>query len=150
MRQNMACSGYPPARRAPLVDTGPIQSSHFILPVSLVSVSPVHHHGLRSRLYVQRSKASPMLISRRRYLNGGSKVCIIGIIEPGGFDSNWRGSSMNILPQHPAYSDPDSASSRFRSMLEIVPMIEDTNRMAKVLFKLADEPELPLRLQLEL
>lgn len=75
----------------------------------------------------------------------GIKGCII---EPGGFDSNWRGSSMNILPQHPAYTSPTAPSSGLRALLTSdQPSLGVPDRMAKALFKLADEPKLPLRIQ---
>jgi len=70
------------------------------------------------------------------------------IIEPGGFDTEWRGGSMNILPSHPAYADPSSPSSQVRTMLETIPFNGDVSKASKTLMEVASRPKMPLRLPL--
>ena len=36
------------------------------------------------------------------------------IIEPGGFDSEWKGSSAVRYPAHEAYTDPENPCAKFR------------------------------------
>ncbi|KAL0960679.1 hypothetical protein HGRIS_005708 [Hohenbuehelia grisea] len=69
------------------------------------------------------------------------------IIEPGGLETEWRNSSMIQVPVHSAYDNPQSPTVQFRQMLQSVPMIGDPKKMATALLKLADEPDLPLRVQ---
>jgi hypothetical protein len=69
------------------------------------------------------------------------------IIQPGGFETEWRNGSMVTLPQHPAYADPDTPSSQFRAMHGSVPMIGSPEKMGKALMILASEPNPPLRIQ---
>lgn len=69
------------------------------------------------------------------------------IIEPGGFETEWRNGSMYVLPQHPAYVDPGTPSSQVRAMLSKIPMIGSAEKMGKAIIRLADEPKLPLRVQ---
>jgi hypothetical protein len=71
------------------------------------------------------------------------------IIEPGGFDSEWRGSGMEIIPPHQAYTSPTNPCFNFRKIHESHDMsfLGSAVNMAKALYKLADEPTLPLRVQ---
>ncbi|KDQ64701.1 hypothetical protein JAAARDRAFT_52649 [Jaapia argillacea MUCL 33604] len=69
------------------------------------------------------------------------------IIEPGGFKTSFK-SSMLSLPQHPAYSSPDSPTSQFRGLVGKIEMMGDPIKAARVLLSLAKEPKLPLRIQL--
>ncbi|KDR84661.1 hypothetical protein GALMADRAFT_151451 [Galerina marginata CBS 339.88] len=70
------------------------------------------------------------------------------IIEPGGFNTEWRGGNMTILPPHPAYDTPTSPAKQFRAMLDLLPFIGDINRAAKAYMTLAEKrEELPLRIQ---
>ncbi|KAF8900203.1 hypothetical protein CPB85DRAFT_1439647 [Mucidula mucida] len=71
------------------------------------------------------------------------------IIQPGGFDSEWRGNSANILPVvHPAYDYPTNPAAMFRELGKAdFAHLGSPNRMAEALFKLASEPKLPLRIQ---
>lgn len=75
------------------------------------------------------------------------------IIEPGGFDSEWRGSSAKSIPAHPAYTDPSNPCASFRKLHEgagageHLTFLNDAKKMARALYKLADEPKLPLRIQ---
>ncbi|KAL0572433.1 hypothetical protein V5O48_009526 [Marasmius crinis-equi] len=76
------------------------------------------------------------------------------IIEPGGFQSEWRAGNANILPQHPAYTDPSNACAMFRTMHDHIPFLGDVKKMAQAIVTLADismgknghtQKELPLR-----
>lgn len=70
------------------------------------------------------------------------------IIEPGGFNTQWRGGNMSILPPHPAYDTPTSPAKQFRSMLDLLPFIGDNQRAAKAYITLAEnKAKLPLRIQ---
>ena len=70
------------------------------------------------------------------------------IIEPGGFDTEWRTGNMTILPQLPAYADPKSPTSQYRSMLGTIPFIGHPQRAAKAFLTLAARrKDLPLRVQ---
>ncbi|KAF8581481.1 NAD(P)-binding protein [Ramaria rubella] len=69
------------------------------------------------------------------------------IIEPGGIRTSWT-TSMNYLPQHPAYSDPSFPTPVFRAGLGTIPVVSDPVRAAQIILDLAKEPDLPLRLQL--
>jgi len=70
------------------------------------------------------------------------------IIEPGGFDTEWRKGSMITLPSHPAYAHPDTPSSQVRKILDTVPFIGSAKRIGEAILKISAEPNLPLRLQL--
>ncbi|KAJ7583367.1 NAD(P)-binding protein [Mycena floridula] len=71
------------------------------------------------------------------------------IIEPGGFDSEWRGSSAQTLPPHPAYTEPQNPCAKFRKIHDSsdMPLLGSSHRMALAIIRLAGEPELPLRVQ---
>jgi hypothetical protein len=71
------------------------------------------------------------------------------IIEPGGFDTQWRGD-LHEHPQPPAYSGPDTPTSQWRAMLASSPTaIGSPERAAAALIKLSHVPvnELPTRIQ---
>ena len=69
------------------------------------------------------------------------------IIEPGGFNTEWRGSNMKILSPHPAYAT--SPTTQFRSMLGVIPFIGSPEKAAKAFVALAQKKDqLPLRIQL--
>ncbi|KAK0237927.1 NAD(P)-binding protein [Armillaria nabsnona] len=70
------------------------------------------------------------------------------IIEPGGFDSEWKGTSAHHIPPHLAYTDDTNPCHMFRKIHESDrPVLGSAARMGRALYKLADEPELPLRIQ---
>ncbi|KAF9008608.1 NAD(P)-binding protein [Hymenopellis radicata] len=70
------------------------------------------------------------------------------IIEPGGFDSEWRGASANMLPIHPAYDYPTNPAAMFRELRKAdFAHLGSSSRMAEAIFKLSSEPKLPLRVQ---
>ncbi|PPQ96649.1 hypothetical protein CVT26_010639 [Gymnopilus dilepis] len=70
------------------------------------------------------------------------------IVQPGGFNTQWRGGNMTILPLHPAYGTPTNPAKQFRSMLHHLPFIGDNQRAAKAYIILAERrSELPLRIQ---
>ncbi|KAF9045800.1 NAD(P)-binding protein [Hymenopellis radicata] len=85
------------------------------------------------------------------------------IIQPGGFESEWRGSSATTIPIHPAYDTPTNPAALFRQIVAAdYPYLGSPSRMAEVrlvwhttsdsqlqaIFKLASEPRLPFRIQL--
>lgn len=70
------------------------------------------------------------------------------IIQPGGFDSEWKGASAKIIPPHPAYTHAGNPCAQFRRLHEAeFPFLGSATRMGEALYKLADEPKLPLRVQ---
>ncbi|KAF8958851.1 hypothetical protein BDZ97DRAFT_1736274 [Flammula alnicola] len=70
------------------------------------------------------------------------------IIEPGGFDTEWRGGNMTILPPHPAYDTPNSPTTQYRAMLGVLPFIGSPAKAAKAFLSLAEKrQDLPLRIQ---
>jgi hypothetical protein len=73
----------------------------------------------------------------------------VKIIEPGGFDSEWRGASANTIPSHPAYTEPENPCFKYRKIHDTtdMPFLGSAVNMAKALRKLADAPEVPLRVQ---
>ncbi|KAI0056247.1 NAD(P)-binding protein [Artomyces pyxidatus] len=67
------------------------------------------------------------------------------LIEPGSFETEiW--DLANLVPPHPAYGDR-SPSVAVRKMFESFPMIGDLAKAAQAMIQLADEPDLPLRVQ---
>ncbi|GBE81793.1 hypothetical protein BKA93DRAFT_738065 [Sparassis latifolia] len=75
------------------------------------------------------------------------------IIEPGGFETEWGGSSMIHVPIHPRYQGPTSPGLAFRKMREASHQyggggIGDPNKGGKVLMQIASMPNPPLRIQL--
>ncbi|KAF8920612.1 hypothetical protein CPB85DRAFT_496786 [Mucidula mucida] len=71
------------------------------------------------------------------------------IIQPGGFESEWRGSSATTIPIHPAYDTPTNPAALFRQIVAAdYPYLGSPSRMAEAIFKLASEPRLPFRIQL--
>ncbi|PPQ98769.1 hypothetical protein CVT24_003327 [Panaeolus cyanescens] len=69
------------------------------------------------------------------------------IIEPGGFNTEWRGANMSILPIHPAYDTPTSPVKQYRDMFHALPFIGSPERAAKAFVSLAGRRDLPLRIQ---
>ena len=70
------------------------------------------------------------------------------IIEPGGFNTEWRGKNMTILPPHPAYDTPTSPTRKYRAAFGSLPFIGLPERAAKAYVRLAEKrSELPLRIQ---
>ncbi|KAG7448697.1 NAD(P)-binding protein [Guyanagaster necrorhizus] len=70
------------------------------------------------------------------------------IIEPGGFDSEWKGTSAGHIPPHPAYTEDTNPCHMFHKIHESNgPVLGSAARMGQTLYKLADEPTLPLRIQ---
>jgi NAD(P)-dependent dehydrogenase (short-subunit alcohol dehydrogenase family) len=71
------------------------------------------------------------------------------IIEPGGFDTRWKGD-LHEHPQPPAYSAPDTPTSQWRAMHASGPTTGGSpERAATALIKLSHVParELPTRIQ---
>ncbi|KAF9485695.1 NAD(P)-binding protein [Pholiota conissans] len=69
------------------------------------------------------------------------KACIL---EPGGFETGWRSSTI-VIDQHPAYVDNPA---NFRNLRSGVTMLGDPARGAQAIIKLSHEPILPLRVPL--
>ena len=70
------------------------------------------------------------------------------IIEPGGFDTKWRGEHLTVIPPHPAYDTEHSPTRQHRSVLSVHPFIGHPERAAKAFITLAEKrKELPLRVQ---
>ena len=70
------------------------------------------------------------------------------IIEPGGFNTEWRAGNSTVLPQLPAYANPNFPSSQWRAMFDKIPFIGDPMRAAKAFLTLSEKrKELPLRVQ---
>ncbi|KAG5723235.1 hypothetical protein E4T56_gene352 [Termitomyces sp. T112] len=70
------------------------------------------------------------------------------IVEPGGFNTNWRDGNMRVLPPHPDYTADTSPAKQYRTMLAGLPFIGDPEKAAKAFLDLAEEKQdLPLRVQ---
>ena len=78
------------------------------------------------------------------------------IIEPGGFNTEWRGGNMTILPPHPAYDTDNSPTRQYRSSLNKSGSdshggflsIGSPEKAAKAFITLAEKKQdLPLRVQ---
>ena len=71
------------------------------------------------------------------------------IIQPGGFRTEWSGSSMVSLPMPPQYNRPDAPSVKFRALTTSpAPYIGDPHKAALAIMKIASLPDPPLRIQL--
>ena len=70
------------------------------------------------------------------------------IIEPGGFDTQWRGD-LHAHPQPLAYSAPDTPTSKWRNTHTNVTETGNPEKAAAALIKLSHVPvnELPIRIQ---
>jgi hypothetical protein len=71
------------------------------------------------------------------------------IIEPGGFTSQWAATSAQPVPLHLAYDDPANPSYQMRQYRQSLQdgSLGSPHKMADALLKLANEPELPFRIQ---
>jgi len=76
------------------------------------------------------------------------------IIEPGGFNTEWRGGNMTVLPPHPAYDTDSSPTKQHRNMIfgtetsSSIPYIGSPEKAAKAFLTLAEKKQdLPLRVQ---
>ncbi|KAF9533225.1 NAD(P)-binding protein [Crepidotus variabilis] len=69
------------------------------------------------------------------------KICII---EPGGFETGWRGST-TVYDEHPAYVNNPA---NFRGLRNSIPYLGDPLKGAKALIRLSHEPKLPMRIAL--
>ncbi|TBU41916.1 NAD(P)-binding protein [Dichomitus squalens] len=71
------------------------------------------------------------------------------IIQPGGFRTEWGGTSMLTLPMPPQYDRPDSPSVKFRALTQnAAPFIGDPHKAALAIMTIASLPDPPLRIQL--
>jgi len=71
----------------------------------------------------------------------------VTIIEPGGFRTDWQQGNMNTIPPHPAYAGPDTPSSKYRPLHNLV-FIGDPNKAAKAMIEISKAKDPPMRLQL--
>jgi NAD(P)-dependent dehydrogenase (short-subunit alcohol dehydrogenase family) len=71
----------------------------------------------------------------------------VTIIEPGGFRTDWGGSSMRILPLHEEYDETVGAMNRYRAS-SVATWLGDPARAAKIIVGLVRLDEPPLRLLL--
>jgi NAD(P)-dependent dehydrogenase (short-subunit alcohol dehydrogenase family) len=71
----------------------------------------------------------------------------VTIIEPGGFRTDWGGSSMRILPLHEEYDETVGAMNRYRES-SVATWLGDPARAAKIIVGLVRLDEPPLRLLL--
>ena len=72
------------------------------------------------------------------------------IIQPGGFRTEWGGSSLKTYPPPPQYADPGSPCAKFRVMAfqSSASAIGDPAKAAQAMLAVADMPTVPLRIQL--
>ena len=69
------------------------------------------------------------------------------IIEPGGFNTDWRNMETQ-LPLHPAYNTDNSPTKKRRDTVSSIPFIGSPEKAAKAFITLAEKrQELPLRVQ---
>ena len=70
------------------------------------------------------------------------------IVQPGGFRTEWAGSSMLTFPLPPPYDRADAPSVRFRELLGQSHAMGDPRRAAVALMQVAGMADPPLRVQL--
>ena len=70
------------------------------------------------------------------------------IIQPGGFNTQWGKSSLEVIPPHPLYAHPTSPSSLFRQMMAGVTAGGEPAKAAQAMMKVASLPDPPMRIQL--
>ncbi len=68
-------------------------------------------------------------------------------VEPGGFRTDWAGTSMSYAPEVEGYEDTVGKRSEYFQSGQFVPA-GDPDKAAKVMVKLVDEPEPPVHLVL--
>lgn len=68
------------------------------------------------------------------------------IIEAGGFRTSLKDNTV-VIPPHPKYDLPNSPSNAFRRHVDI-PFFGDSKKAAKVLIRIPEMEDLPLRVQL--
>ncbi|KAJ3544826.1 hypothetical protein NM688_g5697 [Phlebia brevispora] len=69
------------------------------------------------------------------------------LIEPGGIETNIK-DNLVFFPTPPAYKDPSTPSQAFVNWALKAPLLGLPDRVAKVIMRIVDEPEPPLRLPL--
>ncbi|KAG1848078.1 NAD(P)-binding protein [Suillus subalutaceus] len=72
----------------------------------------------------------------------------ITIIEPGPFRTGMFKGNMQLVPQHPAYADPELPGSKFRQWMTSTPADGDTEKAVAVIEKLTHLDDPPLRIPL--
>ncbi|KAM5542035.1 hypothetical protein V8D89_004345 [Ganoderma adspersum] len=70
------------------------------------------------------------------------------IVQPGGFRTEWAGSSMLTFPLPPQYDGADAPSIKIRKLLSQSHAMGDPRRAAVALMQVATMPDPPLRIQL--
>lgn len=72
----------------------------------------------------------------------------ITLIEPGPFRTGMFRGNMQLVPQHPAYADPELPGSKFREFMTSAPADGDTDKAVVVIEKLTHLDDPPLRIPL--
>lgn len=72
----------------------------------------------------------------------------ITLIEPGPFRTEMFRGNMQLVPQHPAYADPELPGSKFREFMTSAPADGDTDKAVVVIEKLTHLDDPPLRIPL--
>lgn len=72
----------------------------------------------------------------------------ITIIEPGPFRTGMFRDNMQLVPQHPAYADPELSGSKFRQYMTSTVADGDTEKAVVVIEKLTHLDDPPLRIPL--
>ena len=70
------------------------------------------------------------------------------IIEPGGFRTEWGGSSMETIPSLPVYRQAHAPSEAVRQMIDPKSFIGDPKKCGQTLYEVGCRKDLPIRLQL--
>jgi NAD(P)-dependent dehydrogenase (short-subunit alcohol dehydrogenase family) len=68
----------------------------------------------------------------------------VTVLEPGGMQTDWAGSSMRVLPVSPPYRETVGAMARMHT--DSTPALGDPAKVAQVVLRIADMDDPPLRL----
>ena len=72
----------------------------------------------------------------------------VTLLQPGPFRTKIWSENLIQEPQHPAYSSPNSPSSRYRVMVSNPAILGDADKLVAAIVKLVDSGEAPARLPL--
>ncbi|KAH0582012.1 hypothetical protein H2248_011668 [Termitomyces sp. 'cryptogamus'] len=123
-------------------------SLHFLTTIPLNLVGPANFSFYSSRSIMDFSPALEGFTESLRKEMDPEWNIQATIVEPGGFNTNWRDGNMRVLPPHPDYTADTSPAKQYRTMLAGLPFIGDPEKAAKAFLDLAEEKQdLPLRVQ---